>query len=177
MVAVSQLKWLHGHAPSAGAEQGPREQLLTPVIGREEGEKERKRKPVQATRLCTVLKVCVKESGAQDVTRQYQVSGKAKEKGRSKVITNPFPTKLYDVSAPYLWVKPYFSLPCPAPLLSPIFDSPSSSSSPHPVPRLCLCICWEFTECARQWQLGDTLARVGSVAFTRTCPSLISLLG
>lgn len=53
----------------------------------------RKRKPVQGTRLCKVLKVSVKKSGAgQDVIRQCQVSGKAKERV-IKVITNSFLNK------------------------------------------------------------------------------------
>lgn len=100
MVAASQLKWLHGHAASTGGRAGTTGAATDSSSG--EGGR-RKRKPMQGTRLCKVLKVSVNESGAgQDGMRQCQVSGKAKEKGRSKIITNSSPTKLYDASAPYL---------------------------------------------------------------------------
>lgn len=42
MAAVSQLKWLHRHGPSAGAEQEPMEQAQTPG-GRKEEMKDRAR--------------------------------------------------------------------------------------------------------------------------------------
>lgn len=139
MVAVPQLKWVHRLAPSAG--QSRHKGAAIDSSAWEGGR--RKRKPMQGIGLCKVLKVSVKESGAgQDGMRQCQVSGKAKEKGRSSVITISSPNK-----AAWCFCSLSLSQDLLLPSLSAIFVSSSSSSSPHPVPVHYLCMCWAFAEC------------------------------